>query len=89
MLGLCVLYFVTGCSGAPKPFVRTETVTVQVPVVTKPPAELLAPCGPEVFLDPSRLTVGELAQWAEDLAITIEAVCNANTDALRQFYATH
>lgn len=85
--GLLALSCISACTSTPRTVVRTEIVEVKVPVVNRPPDELLADCVPKHFLRDDQMTVRELAAWAEDLAITVNADCNAQLAELRKFFA--
>jgi hypothetical protein len=76
----------SGCATSP-PLTRTETVTVQVPVAIQLPAGALDHCTTKVQLPQSgSLTVGDLANWAEDLSLTLTA-CNQKIDSIAEALA--
>ena len=76
----------TGCSAFTREVVRTETVIVEVPVRAQIPEILLRPC----WLDDAAYdtTIEGLAQWAEDLLLTLE-LCNADKADISALQGDH
>lgn len=74
----CALPLLTACG---TPFVRTETVEVQVPVYVPLPSALLQKCETPVM--PGSLTVADLMEYVLDLSSALES-CNAQMGEIRE-----
>lgn len=78
---LFVLTGLTSCASAPPPLVETQIREVRVPVRTPMPEKCFKDHQPpQPFSSEGRLPVGQLDDWAEGLATTLEKEWATNAE---------